>query len=253
MKHLTATFLRWPVLWLPLVGAAYSRARESTCDRHGRACCATPQGAVRSMAALAAGSRRWEALDLAAYGRQVQHSSGFWMSFHELTSGYPWITKRALRLAEASARMPGRNAFAYVPALFVPYAGRLGGGFGLLVMVYIVGVLAAIAIPSYQDYIVRAKVTAALSDAAGARTALSEYYATNKKIPESLEAAGVPPLLAGGGRLSLDRNNMALTVSVGSGELILTPRTDAKDHIVWTCTHGGNLKPMQVPPSCRGN
>jgi Zn-dependent protease with chaperone function len=33
MKHLSWNFLRWPVLWLPLVGAAYSRARESTCDR----------------------------------------------------------------------------------------------------------------------------------------------------------------------------------------------------------------------------
>jgi hypothetical protein len=37
MKHLTGTLFRWPVLWLPLLGAAYSRARESTCDRHGLA------------------------------------------------------------------------------------------------------------------------------------------------------------------------------------------------------------------------
>ena len=34
MKHLSGHLLRWPVLWLPLIGAAYSRARESTCDRH---------------------------------------------------------------------------------------------------------------------------------------------------------------------------------------------------------------------------
>ena len=36
--HLTGNQLRAPVLWLPLLGAAYARAKESTCDRHGRAC-----------------------------------------------------------------------------------------------------------------------------------------------------------------------------------------------------------------------
>jgi hypothetical protein len=47
------------VLWLPLIGAAYSRAKESTCDRHGPACCASPDvaaragGACRGHAALA--------------------------------------------------------------------------------------------------------------------------------------------------------------------------------------------------------
>ena len=35
--HLTGNLLRAPVLWLPLIGAAYSRAKESTCDRHGPA------------------------------------------------------------------------------------------------------------------------------------------------------------------------------------------------------------------------
>ncbi|AUB81248.1 M48 family metallopeptidase [Candidatus Thiodictyon syntrophicum] len=113
MKHLRATFLRWPVLWLPLLGAAYSRARESTCDRHGRACCASPEGAVRALAALAAGSQRWAQLDVAAYGRQVKHCSGFWMSFHELTSGYPWLTKRAARVMDPRGQLPGRSAFAY--------------------------------------------------------------------------------------------------------------------------------------------
>ena len=48
MKHLTGRLLRAPVLWLPLVGAAYSRAKESTCDRHGRACCESPESAARS-------------------------------------------------------------------------------------------------------------------------------------------------------------------------------------------------------------
>jgi len=51
MKHLSGHLLRWPVLWLPLLGAAYSRARETTCDRHGLACSTSGEGAARALAA----------------------------------------------------------------------------------------------------------------------------------------------------------------------------------------------------------
>ena len=49
MKHLSGHLLRWPALWLPLIGAAYSRARETTCDRHGLACSGSPEGAARAL------------------------------------------------------------------------------------------------------------------------------------------------------------------------------------------------------------
>ena len=161
MKHLSKHLLRWPVLWLPLLGAAYSRAKESTCDRHGLACSSSPEGAARALAALSAGAERWEHLDVAAYLRQTIHASGFWMSFHELTAGYPWLTKRAARVMNTSAPMPSRNGLSYLLAAFIPYAGRLGAGFGFLMLVYIVGVMAAVAIPAYHDYTVKAKVSAA--------------------------------------------------------------------------------------------
>ena len=98
MKHLTGKLWRAPVLWLPLLGAAYSRAKESTCDRHGRACCESPESAARAMLALAAGHERWQAVDLPAYVAQAGLARGFWMSYHELTSGYPWLTKRVARI-----------------------------------------------------------------------------------------------------------------------------------------------------------
>ncbi|RLA42734.1 MAG: peptidase M48, partial [Gammaproteobacteria bacterium] len=103
MKHLTGHFFRWPALWLPLIGAAYSRARESTCDRHGLACSGTPEGAARALAALSAGVERWEHLDVPAYVDQADKSSEFWMSFHELIAGYPWLTKRVARVMDINA------------------------------------------------------------------------------------------------------------------------------------------------------
>ncbi|HSW25708.1 MAG TPA: M48 family metallopeptidase, partial [Burkholderiaceae bacterium] len=138
MKHLSWQFLRWPVLWLPLVGAAYSRARESTCDRHGAACSSSADNAARAIAALAAGGSRWQQLDISAYLEQVKQTSGFWMSFHELTGAYPWLTKRVWRVIDRNAALPSRHKLAYVLAAFIPYAGRLGGGFGFLILLYVV-------------------------------------------------------------------------------------------------------------------
>lgn len=251
MKHLSGHLLRWPVLWLPLLGAAYSRARESTCDRHGLACSGSPEGAARALSALSAGAERWKQLDVTAYLNQAKRSSGFWMSFHELTAGYPWLTKRAARVMNTQAPMPRRNGFAYLLAMFIPYAGRLGGGFGLLILIYIVGVLAAVAIPAYQDYTIKAKVSAAVIGSQSVREALGNYYQTNQKFPESLEMLGIRSQLTDDTRLSLDPNKMVLTVSTKQGELIFTPALDAGGRIVWSCTNGEGLKPTQLPPSCR--
>ena len=251
MKHLSGHFLRWPALWLPLLGAAYSRARESTCDRHGLACSGSSAGAARSLAALSAGAERWQQLDVAAYVRQADHSSGFWMSFHELTAGYPWLTKRAARVLDTGAPMPPRSGLAYFLAAFVPYAGRLGAGFGVLVLVYIVGMLAAVALPAYQDYTVRARIGGAIIGSQGAREALSRYYESHQKVPESLSAAGIASQLADGSEMKLDPQRMVLTVTTKQGDLVFTPAANAQGHIVWGCTGGEGIKPTQLPSSCR--
>lgn len=250
MKHLSGHLLRWPALWLPLLGAAYSRARESTCDRHGLACSGSPEGAARALAALSAGAERWRQLDVPAYLQQAKQSSGFWMSFHELIAGYPWLTKRAARVMDPAAPMPKRSGFAYLLAAFIPFAGRLGAGFGVLILVYIVGVLAAVALPAYQDYTVKAKVAAAVIGTQGVRDALGNYYQSNQQVPESLESAGIASQLADGTQLSLDAEAMILTVTTQQGELIFTPSTDAEGRIVWSCSNGEGLKPTQLPPSC---
>lgn len=251
-KHLNGHLLRWPALWIPLLGAAYSRARESTCDRHGLACSTTPDNAARALAALSAGAQRWKSLDIATYLNQVQKTSGFWMSFHELTAGYPWLTKRVARVMHPSASMPPRHRLAYLPALFVPYAGRLGAGFGFLILIYIVGVLAAIALPAYHDYTLRAEVSTAILETQGARDALQRYYLTAKAVPDSLASAGVPTQLARGTNLSLNSDNMALTVTTAHASVIFTPRLDDQGHIFWICTAGADTKPTQVPATCHG-
>ncbi|VAW66255.1 Zn-dependent protease [hydrothermal vent metagenome] len=250
MKHIDGHLLRWPVLWLPLLGAAYSRARESTCDRHGLACSGSAEGAARALAALSAGSERWKQLDIKAYLDQTIHSSGFWMSFHELTAAYPWLTKRAARVMDAGAVMPRRNVFSYLFAFFVPYAGRLGAGFGVLIMVYIIAILAAIAVPAYNQYTVKAAVGSAVISSQSARDTLAGYYESNGKVPETLSAVGVDSQLFDGSQMSLDSNQMVLTVETKKGTLIFTPTVDEQGKILWSCSNGEGIKPGQLSESC---
>lgn len=252
MKHLNGQLLRWPVLWLPLLGAAYARARETTCDRHGRACSSTSEGAARALAALASGGKRWQTLDLPSYVRQTGHTSGFWMSFHELVEGYPWLTKRAARVIDPGAALPSRNFFSYLLAMFVPYAGRLGAGAGMLIIVYVIVVLAAVALPAYQDYTKRAMLEVAMSSSQDARAALGNYYEAQHKVPASLEAAGVPARMADGSQLSIDPNSMVLTVTTAHAvQLLFVPEKDDNGRIRWQCSGTEGTKLNVLPPACR--
>jgi len=250
LRHLSGHLFRWPVLWLPLLGAAYSRAKESSCDRHGLACCTSPASAAHALAALSAGAKRWAKLDPGSYLRQSAGTNGFWMSFHELVAGYPWLTKRFARVMDTNAPAPRRNGFAYVLALFVPYAGRLGAGFGFLLSVYIVGVLAAVALPAYNDYKIRAELQSVVAQSRGARDALAHFYESSQQVPDSLSRIGVGSTLPDGSHLSLDTRRMLLTVSTTRGELIFVPRV-AEGHVLWSCTNGERIKPTQLPASCR--
>jgi hypothetical protein len=97
--HIKRNHLRWsallaPAAFLPLLGAAYARAREYTCDRHGFHACDDLKSAQVGLAALAAGGKRWRQMSVSTYTAQAQQSGGFWMSFHELVGDYPWLVKR---------------------------------------------------------------------------------------------------------------------------------------------------------------
>jgi len=161
LGHIQRKHLQWgPYLMapsiLPLVGTAYSRAREYTCDQFGRACCESTEDALKGLIALSAGENLWTTVNIPAYLKQAEESSGFWMSFHELVSDYPWLVKRAARIRNPDYSAPSRDIFAWILAVFVPRLGVGGGIGGLLVTVAIVGILAAIAVPQFTQYRMRA-------------------------------------------------------------------------------------------------
>ncbi|EPI2898585.1 pilin, partial [Neisseria gonorrhoeae] len=61
----------------------------------------------------------------------------------------------------------------------------------LMIVIAIVGILAAVALPAYQDYTARAQVSEAILLAEGQKSAVTEYYLNNGKWPEDNTSAGV--------------------------------------------------------------
>ena len=241
--------LRWPALCLPLIGAAFSRARETTCDLYGLACSDSREGAARSLVSLSAGAVRWKGVSFEELRAQLGATKGFWSSFHELTASYPWTGKRVIRVLDEHPDIPRRNPFAYILAAFVPYAGRHGSGVGLLLYIYVIGVLAAIVIPAYQSYVVRATLTQAVSVSQPARDALTSYYMANKRQPENLQSIGINENVAPGISMSLGQS-MTLTVQSTHGALIFSPQTDSQGRLTWGCSHGAGVNANLLPPGC---
>ncbi len=137
-KHLSRHWWLWPGLVVPILASAYSRAKEYTCDRYGFACCDSVEDAQRALAVLAAGTSRWQHLNLADFQAQAQRTGGFWMAVNELTADYPWLCKRMVRIANRDAQFPRRSAWAWFIAMLSPRIGYGGSVIGAVYALFIV-------------------------------------------------------------------------------------------------------------------
>ena len=127
----------------------------------------------------------------------------------------------------------------------------------LMIVVAIIGILAAIAIPAYQDYTKRAHVSEGLSLAAGAKTAVSEFYSTNNTWPANNTSAG----LAASNTIT---GNAVTAVGVAASQItvVYNSKVDATSNtlilgatvnggaIVWSCK-GGTVDQKYRPSNCR--
>src|SRR3954468_13595951 len=134
----------------------------------------------------------------------------------------------------------------------------------LMIVVAIIGILAAVAIPAYQDYLNRSKMSEVLASVSACKTSVSEYAAAKNQLPTDVTKAGCSTTatqymskrdVGAGGVIAA---TVSGNVADQTGKIIsMTPNKDTTgtaaadgDPIVaWKCTYDGNAK--YVPASCR--
>lgn len=123
----------------------------------------------------------------------------------------------------------------------------------LMIVVAIIGILAAIAIPSYQDYIKRAKVTEMINVASAAKTSVSEYIVTEGSMPANQDEAGFSDVQTDYVTSIAWDGTDTLTITgrsdISDVTLTLTASTNTTGQVEWECqaTDGTEF----APASCR--
>ncbi len=143
-------------------------------------------------------------------------------------------------------------------------AARLGGTSNVVIIiipafVILIGILAAISIPAYQDYTIRAQVAEGLSLSGGVKAAVSEFYYDNGSAPNDNAEAGLADAMSISGKytqsVAVDGGEIVITYGnqanqLINGEVLLLTPSDDDGTVVWTCG-SPSIAPKHLPAACR--
>ena len=128
----------------------------------------------------------------------------------------------------------------------------------LMITVAIVGILAAVALPAYQDYTIRAQASEGLILAEGMKTAVAEFHANKGTLPATLAEAGTASQPGKYVASTSIATGGIITATFGAGAntkldkktVVLTPLESSAGNLTWTCSSTASQK--FVPTSCTG-
>jgi type IV pilus assembly protein PilA len=132
----------------------------------------------------------------------------------------------------------------------------------LMIVIAIIAILAAIAIPAYQDYVIRTQVTEGLSLSTGPKAAVWDFISNTGHFPPNNTSAGlakstsisgsyVSSVDVAGGKIEVAFQGPKANTQIHAGALVLSPITYSGS-IAWTCSGAGTTLPGKyLPSSCR--
>ena len=130
----------------------------------------------------------------------------------------------------------------------------------LMIVVAIIGTLAAIAIPAYQNYLIRAQIAEGLNLTGPLKNAVAAFHEQNGAYPaDNVAAAIAPPASYAGNYVStMSINNAVISIQYGnkanaliSGRTVTVTASSNGGSVSWNCTSGGTILNNYLPSSCR--
>jgi type IV pilus assembly protein PilA len=125
----------------------------------------------------------------------------------------------------------------------------------LMIVVAIIGILAAVALPAYQDYTVRAKASEVMLAAAGGKNSVAEFFQVNGALPAAgsltiaTQSTTNVASVAHTGNGVITATSQGAVTGLSGGTITLTP-TDAGNGVLnWVCS--GTLDAKYRPSSCK--
>lgn len=127
----------------------------------------------------------------------------------------------------------------------------------LMVVIAILGILVSMAVPAYQDYLVRARVMEGLSLATAAKLAVEETAMTKGSLPINQEETGYQSTKnsANVQNISIAANGLIIisySKLAGDGSIVFKPQLQQNGDLTWTCDEG-SLAAKYRPAICRAS